>query len=135
MDPSYSTVQLSFYCFTLCMPESGERVAERAGCFGTMGSNNFYSCILNIFYIPRVPGGVGLYWIFSNLFSTALIYILNAVYNPKKYIDYEALEESKRLLAEQKAVEDAYKKKMAPYKAKEKEDYKRFLQKTMKINS
>ena len=52
MDPSYSTVQLSFYCFTLCMPESGERVAERAGCFGTMGSNNFYSCILNIFYIP-----------------------------------------------------------------------------------
>ena len=66
---------------------------------------------------------------FSNLFSTALIYILNAVYNPKKYIDYEALEESKRLLAEQKAVEDAYKKKMAPYKAKEKEDYKRFFAK------
>ena len=77
-----------------------------------------------------------MYWIFSNLFSTALIYILNAVYNPKKYIDYEALEESKRLLAEQKAVEDAYKKKMmAPYKAKEKRDYKRFLPKTMKINS
>ncbi len=70
-----------------------------------------------------------MYWIFSNLFSTALIYILNAVYNPKKYIDYEALEESKRLLAEQKAVEDAYKKKMAPYKAKEKEDYKRFFAK------
>ncbi len=84
MDPSYSTVQLSFLLFYfLCMPESGERVAERAGCFGTMGSNNFYSCILNIFYIP----GSGWSWfvlIFSNLFSTALIYILNAVYNPKK---------------------------------------------------
>lgn len=39
------------------------------------------------------------------------------------------MEESKRLLAEQKAVEDAYKKKMAPYKAKEKEDYKRFFAK------
>ena len=40
-----------------------------------------------------------------------------------------SLSEQERLLAEQKAVEDAYKKKMAPYKAKEKEDYKRFFAK------
>ncbi len=85
MDPSYSTVQLSFYCFTLCMPESGERVAERAGRFGTMGSNNF-TVAFSTYFTFLVPGGVGLYWIFSNLFSTALIYILNAVYNPKNIL-------------------------------------------------
>ncbi len=76
-----------------------------------------------------VPTGIAVYWIASNLFSILQMYILNAVINPKKYVDYEALEESRRVLAEIEALDDG-KKKDPNYKknrAREKKDYKRFF--------
>ena len=94
----------------LCACQNQANVLQKEqGALGQWGVTIF-TVAFSTYFTFLVPGGVGLYWIFSNLFSTALIYILNAVYNPKKYIDYEALEESKRLLAEQKAEEEAYKK-------------------------
>ncbi len=113
----------------MCVCQNLENVLQKEqGAAGQWGVTLF-TVAFSTYFTFLVPGGVGLYWIFSNLFSTAQIYLLNAIYNPKKYIDYEALEESKRLLAEQKAAEEAYKKKMAPYKEKEKADYKRFFSK------
>ncbi len=38
-----------------------------------------------------VPAGIGLYWIFGNLFSIPVMYLVNIIYSPKKYIDYDAL--------------------------------------------
>lgn len=49
-----------------------------------------------------VPAGVGLYWIFGNLFSIGVMYLVNLIYNPKKYIDYKALAEIKRKTAQEK---------------------------------
>lgn len=46
-----------------------------------------------------VPAGVGLYWIFGNLFSIGVMYLVNVIYNPKKYIDYKALTEIKQKTA------------------------------------
>ncbi len=75
-----------------------------------------------------VPAGVGFYWIISNLMSIALLYLLNYFINPKKYIDYEELEESRKGLEKlnQYAAEAAGKKN-AEYASLEKKDYKRFL--------
>lgn len=42
-----------------------------------------------------VPCGVGLYWIFGNLFSIPVMYIVNIIYNPHEYIDYETLNQLK----------------------------------------
>ena len=75
-----------------------------------------------------VPAGIAWYWVASNLFSIAQMYILNALINPKKYVDYDALEKSRKALAEIEALED--KKKDRNYKAnkaREKKDYKRFF--------
>ncbi len=75
-----------------------------------------------------VPAGIAWYWVASNLFSIAQMYALNAIINPKKYVDYEALEKSRKALAEIEALED--KKKDPNYKAnraREKKDYKRFF--------
>ena len=75
-----------------------------------------------------VPAGIAWYWVASNVFSIAQMYALNAVINPKKYVDYEALEKSRKALAEVEALED--KKKDPNYKinrAREKRDYKRFF--------
>lgn len=76
-----------------------------------------------------VPAGVGFYWIVSNLMSIALMYFLNYVINPKKYIDYEALAESKEELAKMEAfVSHAGQEKDREAAALERRDYKRFMQ-------
>ena len=75
-----------------------------------------------------VPAGIAWYWVASNVFSILQMYALNALINPKKYVDYDALEKSRAALAEVEALED--KKKDPNYKinrAREKKDYKRFF--------
>lgn len=75
-----------------------------------------------------VPAGIALYWVASNLFAIAQLYGLNAVIPPKKYVDYEALEESRKELA---ALENLGGKKSVFKKdenaKREKADYKRFF--------
>lgn len=75
-----------------------------------------------------VPSGVGVYWIVGNLLSIVQLYILNAWINPKKYIDYEALEESKKELEKvlQYSVKSK-KNKNDEYSSLERQDYKRFM--------
>ncbi len=92
--------------------------------YGIMILSVGLSLVLGIF----VPTATALYWTASNLLSIAVMYLLNALINPKKYVDYEALEASRKALAESKAFgvidkKDPLYKQM---KAKEKEDYKKF---------
>lgn len=77
-----------------------------------------------------VSVGVAIYWIFSNLFSVVQLYLLNMAINPKKYVDYEALEKSKKALAELEGLDkkrDRHDPKAKEYARREKEDYKRFF--------
>ena len=74
-----------------------------------------------------VAAGVGLYWIVGNILSILQLFLLNAWINPKKYIDYEALEESKKELAKvEKYSKQAKKEQPREYVQLEKQDYKRF---------
>lgn len=75
-----------------------------------------------------VPAGIGMYWIAGNIFSILQMYALNFFINPKKHIDYEDLEASKKEL--KKLVEDANNSKKNRTKEeieREKSDYKRFM--------
>lgn len=76
-----------------------------------------------------VPAGIAWYWVAGNLLSIAQMYILNAVINPQKYVDYEALEKSRKALADIEALESGKKKDplYKEHKAREKKDYKRFF--------
>ncbi len=75
-----------------------------------------------------VPAGIAWYWVAGNLLSVAQMYILNAVINPKKYVDYEALEKSRRALADIEALEAGSKDpNYKENRAREKRDYKRFF--------
>ena len=71
-----------------------------------------------------VPAGIGLYWIFSNLFTMLQQLLLNAVINPKKHIDYERLEETKQELAKLEKIGAENSKENAK---RSKSDYKRFF--------
>ena len=87
-----------------------------------------FSVILSLYLGSFVPAGVGLYWVASNIMAIGVQWICNKVMDPRKYVDYEALEESKKEL---KALEGDGKKKRKLFgdaeAKKEKQDYKRFM--------
>lgn len=56
-----------------------------------------FSC----YFAFLVPAGVGVYWIFGNLFSIPVMYLVNIIYNPRKYIDYETLNKLKKKAKEE----------------------------------
>ena len=88
-----------------------------------------FSVGLSVYLGVGVPAGIAVYWIASNLFSIIQMYILNAIINPKKYVDYEALEASRKALADIEKL-DADKKNDPNYRQnriREKKDYKRFF--------
>lgn len=75
-----------------------------------------------------VYSGVALYWVASNLFAIVQQLVLNAVINPKKYVDYSKLEESRAALADIERLGDVKKDVKAKENAKrERADYKRFF--------
>ncbi len=84
---------------------------------------------ISLFLGIGVPAGIAWYWVASNLFSIAQMYILNAIINPKKYVDYDALEKSRKALADIEALESGKKKdpNYKEHKAREKRDYKQFF--------
>ena len=84
------------------------------------GCTTFMTLILmpafSLYITFTVPGGVGVYWIFSNLLGLAQTVILNKIYNPSKIraqaeIEYEERRrqkrEDKKRLAESRAREQA----------------------------
>lgn len=96
----------------------------KAEWFGTMAVSVGISLVLGFL----VPAGVGFYWFCSNLLTIVQQIFLNLIVPPKKFIDYEALEQSKKEL---NALESLGNKKKwyehDPNAKREKEDYKRFF--------
>ncbi len=117
---------LSSYLLCICQNASNVLQAEqsKANRWGTLIFSVGLSLSLGFF----VPIGIALYWIASNLFSILQLYILNAIISPKKHVDYEALEESRKELAAMQNLGEKKKLFAKDENAKrEKEDYKRFF--------
>lgn len=75
-----------------------------------------------------VSVGVALYWVVSNLFSIAQLYLLNMAIDPKKYVDYARLEESKKQLSElQQLGGKRHGREARDLARRERADYKRFF--------
>ena len=111
-------------CYTQNLSNVIQHEQGKLNKYGIMALSVGLSLYLGLF----VPSGIALYWTASNLLSIAIMYFLNACINPKKYVDYKALEESRIALA---AAKDYGKvdKKDPQYKLekkKEKADYKAF---------
>ena len=84
-----------------------------------------FSVLLSLYLGFYVPSGVALYWVASNLFAILQQYLLNAMISPKKFVDYEALEKSRKALEEIQGPKD--KKLKGPLAKRVKADYKRFF--------
>lgn len=82
------------------------------------------SVLLSLYLGYFVSAGVALYWIASNLMAILQQWLLNIFINPKKAVDYKALEETRQELAK---LDKMSPKKTKEQSKKEKEDYKRFF--------
>lgn len=114
--------------YVLCVAQNKSNVLQaeqsKVSQWGMLALSVGLSLYLGFF----VPAGIALYWVASNLFAIVQLYALNAVIPPKKYVDYEALDESRKELA---ALQDLGEKKKLFSKdensKRERADYKRFF--------
>jgi len=123
--PAVAGISSWFLCFSQNMSNVLQHEQSNLNKYGIMAFSIALSLYLGFF----VPAGTAMYWIFGNLFSVAQMYILNAVINPKKHVDYEALEYSREELKKLENLEPADKKDAAwrENKKREKQDYKKFF--------
>lgn len=91
-------------------------------------STGMISVGISLFLGAFVSLGTGVYWIASNLFSIPVQIVCNWIVNPKKYVNYEELEASRKELEQ---LEGIGKKKKESFfsenKKRERADYKRFF--------
>lgn len=117
-----------FSAWLLCVAQNAANVLQseqsKANKYGTMALSVGLSLYLGWF----VAVGVAIYWVASNLMAIAQQYLLNWAINPKKYVDYERLQESKEELEKLQQLGKEQKKKASREDLKrERADYKRFF--------
>lgn len=117
-----------FSAWLLCVAQNAANVLQseqsKANKYGTMALSVGLSLYLGWF----VAVGVAIYWVASNLMAIAQQYLLNWAINPKKYVDYERLQESKEELEKLQQLGKEQKKKVSREDLKrERADYKRFF--------
>ena len=95
---------------------------------GTQWGTLAFSVGLSLYLGYFVPAGVALYWIAGNLLAIVQQVILNHLIDPRKVVDYQALEETRKELDELNGLDDSMDPKEArALKKREKADYKRFF--------
>ncbi len=110
----------------LCIAQNRSNVLQHEQSKLNQWGMSIFSVGLSLFLGFFVPGGIGLYWIASNLLAILQLYLLNLAIPPKKYVDYEELEASRQALAALESL-NAGQVISKEDKAREKADYKRFF--------
>ncbi len=114
--------------YALCIAQNKSNVLQAEQSKLSQWSMLAFSVGLSLYLGFFVPAGIALYWVASNLFAIVQLYALNAVIPPKKFVDYEALESSRKELQSLEALGG----KKKPFekdenRKREREDYKRFF--------
>ncbi len=122
--PVIAAVSAWFMCYIQNKVNVLQSEQSKANQYTTMGISVGLSLYLGFF----VTAGVALYWTVGNILAVVQLFILNACISPAKYIDYEALKESREELDKvERYHKSADKKVSKEAAAREKQDYKRFF--------
>ena len=124
----WSPILAGLSSWILCVAQNASNILQseqsKWNKYGTMA----FSVGLSLYLGWFVPIGTAFYWVCSNLLAVAQMYILNAIIRPRRFVDYEKLEQSREALASIHSV--GKKKKDKEYyanKKRERQDYKRFF--------
>ena len=74
----------------LCLYQDRANVLQREQGRLQQWGMTIFLVLFSLYFTFLVPAGIGLYWICSNLMAIVQLMILNKIYAPEKYIDYEA---------------------------------------------
>lgn len=124
----WSPVIAGFSSWLLCMAQNRSSVLQSEQSNWNKYGMMVFSVLLSLYLGTFVPIGVAVYWTASNLLAIAQLYMLNAVINPRSYVDYDALEASRKELRELQSI--GGKRKLFshdPNAKRERTDYKRFF--------
>lgn len=124
----WSPVIAGLSSWLLCMAQNRSSVLQSEQSNWNKYGMMAFSVLLSLYLGTFVPIGVAVYWTASNLLAIAQLYMLNAVINPRSYVDYEALESSRKELRELQSI--GGKRKLFlhdPNAKRERTDYKRFF--------
>lgn len=111
----------------MCYTQNRSNVLQSEQSRGNKMITLLLSVGLSLYLGFFVEAGIGCYWAVSNLMSIVLMYILNYLISPKKYIDYEALGASKKELEKINQYTAKTKKvRNKEFETREKADFKRF---------
>lgn len=113
--------------YVLCLSQNLLNVLQKEQSKFSQYGMMIFSVLLSLYLGFFVPAGIALYWIFSNLFSVLQQILLNLTMDPKKHVDYQALEKSRRGLADIESLESKHDKDYVLNKKRERADYKRFF--------
>ena len=119
-----------FSSWLLCFIQNKINVLQAEQGKGNKYGTMVFSVGLSLYLGFFVPAGIALYWVASNLIAILQLLLLNAIIPPKKYVDYEELEASRKELAAIEALEVKEKKgffKKDENSKRERADYKRFF--------
>lgn len=124
----WSPVIAGLSSWALCLVQNASNILQaeqsKYNKYGVMA----FSVGLSLYLGWYVPIGTALYWICSNLMAIAQLYILNGVIRPKRFVDYEKLEQSRRELSEIQNVGGKKKERLfSENRKRERRDYKRFF--------
>ncbi|MDR1074414.1 MAG: membrane protein insertase YidC [Treponema sp.] len=112
--------------FALCMAQNKANVLQREQGAVSQWLMTAFLVGFSWYFTFSVPAGVGLYWIFSSLFGIAQLYMLNALYDPRKHIDYSAVR-ARTHEDEDEEREAFIARKKKENKRREDADYRRFF--------
>lgn len=95
---------------------------------GTQWGTLAFSVCLSLYLGYFVPAGVALYWIAGNILAVFVQMLMNALIDPRKHVDYEALEATRKELDQLNSLgKNVDPKEARVLRKREKADYKRFF--------
>ncbi len=81
--------------FIMCFVQNKINVLQIEQTALARWGQTIFMIAFSTYFAFLVPAGVGLYWIFGNLFSIPVMQLVNIIYNPGRHIDYKTLNKLK----------------------------------------
>lgn len=104
----------------LCVVQNKINILQMAAGNANKITTTIFMVAFSTYFAFLVPAGVGLYWIFGNIFAIPSMMLTNLCMPPQKHIDYEYLKKMQQQRIEKEKIYKAN-------NAREKEDYKKFF--------
>ena len=110
----------------LCLYQDRANVLQREQGKLQQWGMTVFLVLFSLYFTFLVPAGIGIYWIASNLMAIVQMMILNRIYDPEKYIDYEARKVQKARLEDNSEETAAQREIERKLHLREREDMDRF---------